>query len=1434
MTNLEEIKKEIDTSKNEKIELHEMEEFLQSDENIKRLWDAMESSLSSELLEEYKYAIWEFCDKIMKMENKKLTLNQFNILSFYFKHFNEENWKGQTYNKVKKILENLYKKYYKEYDKYLKGKWEKPTGPVAEYFENLQQEKLDELKKMWQEFAEQLQLENSLLIKRQKEEEERMNKLLDRWENDKKEIENILQKEWIITEEEIRKVLYFRDFYYKEWHILYKRDNIDQEIYNQLSKELWESLMHNGIIGYDEIARKIDEVEKFYNIVKEIDSESQATEWELSSTISNLESLWIRKNSKLIRKTIKNDIKTLNDINTTITKESIKKYIQIPQNVPEENYEYIAENIKILLSNHLSLNPWRKSLIFWWDATWMNIEKLYQNINYETNLHKELQKIQGGNIDTQIQTLTKQPINTDLLEIWLKTTINKDNWKNTLSKLYNNIPLKQSTSFFSNYNNRHKDSCINLQDYRLFRIQELWKKDIDSQVNTIITLLPTNHEFLELWLKATLNSKKYNQESVLSKLFDKTSSSTFFQICSRNTFINELKNNYALYWLNKNNSINTDNKTYCFLDWQNKSKFDSFYGKWIKISEELTFDELYERTKNFYEWLKTYNISPKIPIPNILEFYDKVKKLQPRLEQIKKQYGKSMWEVSKMRNDPIMNIWSPTIWWWYGSWANLSEQSTKRIFDRDKAKIMTDIAEAYAKLLLNDPTMRWKKITAPKEFWWFTLDFSRTTPEAVVRNSFSENFEDQRNLFLYNMKNDRQAAFWSFLWMVWWIWWAAFVGAFTQNIWATSAWFTAWLRLWNWIWQELWNSWEYLYEQISWKTINDWNNKVENFWQWFLRWVWALDENYEYVWTNKFLSWLTFDYLSTVATFWLSQKFWWFLQNLEWVKFAWGALKFWMEELILENFFVDIPMNIVQTWFEAFTWIDNWWVTVWNTAIWNQRTITWEKPYESGSLSDMLRAMKDATQQNLSFENLSQTFFNTVIYGWFLEWWWAAIKKVKWYLPAWQVSIFTEKSAAAAAAFTWLTNFMNTKNINFNKDWKCIDIKTNQEITEIDPRFQELRTHLNAVNATKAWVIESFQTLMDAQRQMVADPENRTWLLFRLWLISSTNTPLNILKKKKKLVEKRLENARKKWDKDTEKQLQKLLDIYTDAEQKLSKPDDNIIDSQDKESKRFELSNFKKVREEKDIPGNFTSVMGEFFIPSLGKTGFYKKNGCMMAAKGDEDLRELISSKLLDIIGFPHADIILTQDNQLGNGALSVNILSKDEEFVEVDTYNIPGNEKYDLDGFIERDLKIISTIPGVDSKILADRKDYLIKYIMISAFIGNTDLKMDNMSMIRNKKTGELRNAEYYDMWIAFNNNPYFNRFFQRYSPEDIIRELYEKYPDQAMLYGKEIERNLTQENINNIVNEEIFDGFDPDVREYIRNQLKERIKLIRQLNKD
>ena len=48
---------------------------------------------------------------------------------------------------------------------------------------------------------------------------------------------------------------------------------------------------------------------------------------------------------------------------------------------------------------------------------------------------------------------------------------------------------------------------------------------------------------------------------------------------------------------------------------------------------------------------------------------------------------------------------------------------------------------------------------------------------------------------------------------------------------------------------------------------------------------------------------------------------------------------------------------------------------------------------------------------------------------------------------------------------------------------------------------------------------------------------------------------------------------------------------------------------------RLKLSDLTLVKEENQIPGNFTSVIGEYYIPKIGKTGFYKMNGCMMGEK---------------------------------------------------------------------------------------------------------------------------------------------------------------------------------------------------------------------------
>lgn len=264
---------------------------------------------------------------------------------------------------------------------------------------------------------------------------------------------------------------------------------------------------------------------------------------------------------------------------------------------------------------------------------------------------------------------------------------------------------------------------------------------------------------------------------------------------------------------------------------------------------------------------------------------------------------------------------------------------------------------------------------------------------------------------------------------------------------------------------------------------------------------------------------------------------------------------------------------------------------------------------------------------------------------------------------------------------------------------------------------------------------------------------------------------------------------------------------------------------------RLNLSQMQLAKEEDKIPGNFTSVRGEYYIPDIGKTGFYKLNGCMLDARDDEDLRELLAARLMDRIGFLHSDIILATDENGQNGCLSVNILNENEEFVEPSKKGIQYRAINNIDDFINWDLEQISSIPGINSEDLRMRKEYLLKYLLISAFISNTDIKMDNMMIIKNNRTGIFRNPEYYDMGIAFiEKND--RRFFSKYSSNQVIQYLYETYPSQIVPFGKIIEEKLNQDFIESLLKEEAFDGFSSENKKIIKNQLFDRIDYVKQLN--
>ena len=278
---------------------------------------------------------------------------------------------------------------------------------------------------------------------------------------------------------------------------------------------------------------------------------------------------------------------------------------------------------------------------------------------------------------------------------------------------------------------------------------------------------------------------------------------------------------------------------------------------------------------------------------------------------------------------------------------------------------------------------------------------------------------------------------------------------------------------------------------------------------------------------------------------------------------------------------------------------------------------------------------------------------------------------------------------------------------------------------------------------------------------------------------------------------------------------------------------------------RIKLSTLEEVNSKVNIDGNFgaSSVVGEYYIPSIGKTGFYKENGYTPDSKNDEDLRELFCSKIMEKIGFPHADIILAHDDENNrNGCLSVNILNEDEHFVNpISEYlsnpDIPQLAKIfhlfkfdSIDDFIKDDLEKNSSIQGITSEDLKDRKEYLLNYLFVSALVSNYDIKIDNRLMIKNDSTGEFRNSEYYDMAIGFYEDSH--KFLLKFSANEIIQMLYKQYPSQIVQFGKHIEETLNEEDIDEMLNGDNFQGFTDDTKKAIVDQLTDRLTTIRNLN--
>lgn len=856
-------------------------------------------------------------------------------------------------------------------------------------------------------------------------------------------------------------------------------------------------LVYRIILSYWGENQKIEEldllIEKvqdtiMYNGLKE-EIEKDANE-SLNNFAQNLVSLWVNIKQWFKWVNLTKDIKEPKDVNK-ITEDNIQNYLSLSPDIPKENYKYIVSNVQYLLAQHLAVYPKYVNHAKSWlgDAWWkMNIEHIQSSDEYMEKLF------------SYMAIFTKKPESEQIKEIAQRMLNPKSN----------------------------------LDGFNNFYVFNLWAQ--------------------------SLGDEKF--QKILPKIFEKipvNQCQAFFTFC-KNVWIVFLNGAYIDYILKKENWLKEYWWTHNLIDMKKLQEFSIL--KWWSPEFDSLFDNT-QKIKEMYDALKPLHIDISIPLNDVQSFFNGKAVHESKISQLKIQ-RKQAFENEVNRQNTTHATLSMM---WPGA-ARMTERGERTAatnpYDKKIQEEYIALEKDYVTLLLKSKTFKkdlfnWTIGIENGPKWriqWLSsagviLDFSKwNNPDSIVRDRFWEMTQDQWNQFLWNMDNDKQAAFGSFVWMVWWIAWAsaATVITWATNPFVTWAWFTVGLRLWNGLWQEVWNTWEWIYEKASWNTISNGNNKVEAFWQWFLRGVWWLDSDYNEVWISKFVSQLGFDYVASAATFGLSQKFWWFLWKLEGVKFAGWALKFGMEELIIENFLVDIPNNIIQTWFETLTGIDNK-IMVWNTVVGQKTWLENERETKAGSFSDMLSVMWDACKQNFSFENMSQTFFNTVVYGWLLEWGGAAIRKIKSHLPSGQVADFEAKSAASVAALAGFTKFLTDSNITVDeKTGALIDAKTWDVLTKTDPRIPKYEAQWKNVQTTWINTIASLETLIETQKKIVADPNNPKGLLFRLWLISPTNSPLNIIDKKLDIIEKKIKEAEKKWDTKKIEKLEALKKEYAKAQ----------------------------------------------------------------------------------------------------------------------------------------------------------------------------------------------------------------------------------------------------------------------------------------------
>ena len=853
----------------------------------------------------------------------------------------------------------------------------------------------------------------------------------------------------------------------------------------------------------------------------------------LKDPIMNLEALWINWKTRLNWKNLRRDIKKPDDVEK-IDANNVSQYIVIPRTVPLENYEYIANNIKVIIKRHLEINPKYQSIL--WDVSaWMTLKGTVDNNEYLVNLYNAVSKSIKKNPDEayQINDIVSKINKWDqwsyqYVHLWLNMYLNwkKENVQNKIiEKIFDKFPSTNPVNFL---NVCDKDSC-------------LWSlKD----------------SYIQYWLQ---------KENVL--------------------FLSKDRNWKDLFLLD----FSKKNKFQKFLNrWGNLADSCTF-DKAYKDTQDFY---------NWLKWLRIDESIPLADVVGFLSFQMKTDQknkeayrlYQKNLAAAKRNYDNAGW-AQTLPVDPMVPSVGSQRDLQYRTEKKMSEdQYWRQVHNNSVA-----MEKRYAALLLkskNCPKWRIQWISWSN----LILDFSKwRNPDDIVRDSFGEKLSDSWDDFVYNLSYDWKAAAWSAVWMIAWIV-ASGASCFSWNVWAAAWAFTLASRGVNWITQETLNWIQYLVESISWERAIWWN-QVKDLWDSFMLWIWAYEQvrdlnwnivndlegkpQYQFIWWERFWSNLLFDYLGWVVMFWAFKALWPAFETIQSIKIAWKPLEFASKWLFLQNFGIDMPMNALHTWFDTYLWIwdpkqrnHTWSILYWHDKWQNS---DWDEHYDDHNFWDALESMIQSIDEHLTFENQSQVFFNTLMYCWMLEAWQWFVGKIKTYMPVDRINKYEVSSRKFQEAQKNFISEISKKWLKLDKNFKLVDAKTKKPIKIWDPRFLEFTPSLIKLKGILTEHSKATQELIASERELSNDWSSTYWLLKSLWLLSDKQPPLNILKEKIIECKKQYEKAIESWDLRTAQQLRELILEHQSAQMVL------ISEFHPESLNNIGLSNEERIQKAKEL-----------------------------------------------------------------------------------------------------------------------------------------------------------------------------------------------------------------------------------------------------------